>query len=193
MKKRLDEYMLLNGYTQSRTQAQNFILASKVKVNDVVVRQKSFIVGENDMVVLDDSKSYVSRGGNKLEHAIKEFAIDIKDKVCLDIGASTGGFTDCLLFHGAKKVYAIDVGHNQLAYKLRKDPKVVSIEKMNIKTVSRDMFDSIPQIIVSDVSFISITKFASIIKDLSQQNRRNHIFHSTHSSYLSKHASGQRF
>ncbi len=166
MKKRLDEYIVLKGYIETRTKAQNLILASKVKVNGVTVRQKSFIVSDTDIITVDNSQSYVSRGGNKIEHAIKEFALNVNGAICLDIGASTGGFTDCLLVNGAKKVYAIDVGHNQLAYKLRKDSRVVSIEKMNIKNVTRDMFEQIPQIIVSDVSFISITKFASIIKEV---------------------------
>lgn len=166
MKKRLDEYIVAKGYIETRTKAQNLILASKVKVNNVTVRQKSFVVTKDDVITVDDSQSYVSRGGNKIEHAIKEFGLDVNDVVCLDIGASTGGFTDCLLVCGARKVYAIDVGHNQLAYKLRKDSRVVSIEKMNIKNVTRDMFDEIPRIIVSDVSFISITKFASLIKEV---------------------------
>ena len=165
-KKRLDEQMLINGYVETRTRAQNLILASKVKVNNITVRQKSFLVSEPDIITVDDSSGYVSRGGNKLEHAIKEFNVDIKEKICLDIGSSTGGFTDCLLRHGAKKVYAIDVGHNQLAYKLRKDERVISIEKTNIKNITRDIFDEIPSIIVSDVSFISITKFADIIKTM---------------------------
>ncbi len=165
MKKRLDEMIVLRELTNTRTKAQNLILASKVKVNSVTVRQKSFVVSEDDTIECDDSSSYVSRGGNKIEYAIKEFGLNIENKICLDIGASTGGFTDCLLRHGAKKVYAIDVGRNQLAYKLRKDSRVVSIEKMNIKDISREIFEYIPSVIVSDVSFISITKFASIIKN----------------------------
>lgn len=166
MKKRLDEYIVAKGYIETRTKAQNLILASKVKVNDVTVRQKSFMVTDEDIITVDDSQSYVSRGGNKIEHAIKEFTLELDGAVCVDIGASTGGFTDCLLVHGAKKVYAIDVGHNQLAYKLRKDSRVVSMEKMNVKNVVRDMFDEMPTVIVSDVSFISITKFAAIIKEV---------------------------
>lgn len=161
---RLDEYIYGKSFTESRSKAQDIILAGCVTVNGVKVTSKSYNVKENDYVSVISVQKFVSRAGDKLEHAFSSFDIDIKDKICLDIGASTGGFTDCLLRRGAKKVYALDVGHNQLVYKLRKDHRVVSIEDMNAKNITRKMFDEIPCIIVSDVSFISVSKIAPVIK-----------------------------
>lgn len=162
---RLDEYIYNNSLTESRSKAQDIILAGSVAVNGIKVTSKSYNVKENDEVTLLESQKFVSRAGDKLEHAILSFNIDVKDKICLDIGSSTGGFTDCLLQNGAKKIYALDVGHNQLVYKLRKDDRVVSMEDINAKNITINMFnDTIPSIIVSDVSFISISKIAPVIK-----------------------------
>lgn len=108
LKLRLDEYLVINKYVDSRLLAQKLILNSKVFVNNIVINKPSYKVKENDIVNVElTNEKYVSRGGYKLESAIKEFNIDVKDKVCLDIGASTGGFTDCLLYHNAKLVIAI--------------------------------------------------------------------------------------
>lgn len=166
LEKRLDEQMILLGLCESRSKAQNLILAKSVRVNGQTETQKSVLVSENDIIEIDENIKYVSRGGFKLEHAIKEFSLDINGKVCLDIGASTGGFTDCLLQCGAEKVYALDVGQNQLSYKIRKDRRVVVMEKINIKDVTSEMFIPLPLLIVTDVSFISITKFAHVIKNI---------------------------
>ena len=160
---RLDEYLFKNGYTISRAKAQDIILAGCVFVNDIKVTSKSQNIKDEDKIRIIQNRKYVSRAGNKLEKAFLEFYISVKDKICLDIGSSTGGFTDCLLQNGAKKVYALDVGHNQLVYKLRNDKRVVSIEDFNAKNIKKEMFEEIPSIIVSDVSFISITKIAPII------------------------------
>ena len=161
---RLDEYVHSEGYTESRAKAQDIILAGCVFVNGVKVTSKAYKIKDTDNIEVVQNIKYVSRAGEKLEKAFLEFGISVENKICLDIGASTGGFTDCLLKYGAKKVYALDVGHNQLVYKLRNDDRVVSIEDFNAKDIKREMFnDEIPSIVVSDVSFISISKIAPII------------------------------
>lgn len=160
---RLDEYLVKNGYAKSRAKAQDIILAGCVFVNGVKVTSKSQNIKDICKIEIIQSRKYVSRAGDKLEKAFLEFDISVKDKICLDIGSSTGGFTDCLLQNGAKKVYALDVGHNQLVYKLRNDKRVVSIEDFNAKNIKREMFEEMPSVAVSDVSFISITKIAPII------------------------------
>lgn len=161
---RLDEYVHHNGYTESRSKAQDIILAGCVFVNGIKVTSKAQKIKDTDKIEVIQNRKYVSRAGEKLEKALLEFNLSVENKICLDIGASTGGFTDCLLFHGAKKVYALDVGHNQLVYKLRNDKRVISIEDFNAKDIKREMFEGeIPSIVVSDVSFISISKIAPII------------------------------
>ena len=161
---RLDEYVHGEGYTESRAKAQDIILAGCVFVNGVKVTSKAYKIKDTDNIEVVQNIKYVSRAGEKLEKAFLEFGISVENKICLDIGASTGGFTDCLLKYGAKKVYALDVGHNQLVYKLRNDSRVISIEDFNAKDIKRWMFnDEIPSVVVSDVSFISISKIAPII------------------------------
>ena len=161
---RLDEYVHSEGYTESRAKAQDIILAGCVFVNGVKVTSKAHKVKDTDRIEVINNIKYVSRAGEKLEKAFVAFGISVENKICLDIGASTGGFTDCLLKYGAKKVYALDVGHNQLVYKLRNDNRVVSIEDFNAKDIKRDMFnDGIPSVVVSDVSFISVSKISPII------------------------------
>ena len=161
---RLDEYVHHNGYTESRSKAQDIILAGCVFVNGVKVTSKAQKIKDTDKIEIIQNKKYVSRAGEKLEKALLEFNLSVENKICLDIGASTGGFTDCLLYYGAKKVYALDVGHNQIVYKLRNDNRVISIEDFNAKDIKREMFEGeTPSIVVSDVSFISISKIAPII------------------------------
>ena len=160
---RLDEYLFKNGYTISRAKAQDIILAGCVFVNDIKVTSKSQNIKDEDKIKIIQNRKYVSRAGDKLEKVFSEFDISVKDKICLDIGSSTGGFTDCILQNGAKKVYALDVGHNQLVYKLRNDKRVVSIEDFNAKNIKKEMFEENISVIVSDVSFISITKIAPVI------------------------------
>ncbi|MCZ9839842.1 TlyA family RNA methyltransferase [Brachyspira hyodysenteriae] len=161
---RLDEYVHSEGYTESRSKAQDIILAGCVFVNGVKVTSKAHKIKDTDNIEVVQNIKYVSRAGDKLEKAFLEFGISVENKICLDIGASTGGFTDCLLKYGAKKVYALDVGHNQLVYKLRNDNRVVSIEDFNAKDIKKEMFNNeIPSVVVSDVSFISISKIAPVI------------------------------
>lgn len=161
---RLDEYVHHNGYTESRSKAQDIILAGCVFVNGVKVTSKAQKIKDTDKIEIIQNRKYVSRAGEKLEKALLEFNLSVENKICLDIGASTGGFTDCLLCYGAKKVYALDVGHNQLVYKLKNDNRVISIEDFNAKDIKREMFEGeTPSIVVSDVSFISISKIAPVI------------------------------
>lgn len=160
---RLDEYLVSNCLVITIDEARNKILAGLITVNNSTNRDKSYKLKESDIVAINNGARFVSRSGEKLYHALKTFNIDAKDKVCLDIGSSTGGFTDCLLQNGASHIYALDVGHNQLAYKLRKDSRVTVIEDFNAKEIKEIMFKVPPEIIVSDVSFISIVKIAPII------------------------------
>ncbi len=155
---RLDVFLVSNGFCDSRNKAQNFINESRVFVNGKQVNKPSFDVKENDKVEVCQGTGfdYVGRGGNKLEHAIDTFKIDVADKICVDIGASTGGFTQCLLLKGAKKVFAVDSGTNQLSEVLKNDQRVVSIEGFNARNLSVSELDnSKVDVAVMDVSFIS--------------------------------------
>lgn len=155
---RLDVELVQRGLAESRQKAQELIRSGVVYVNSVVVNKPSSSVTESDKIeVLGEVLRYVGRGGLKLECAFNNFPLDVSNKVCLDIGASTGGFTDCLLQNGARKVYAVDVGHGQLHSSLQNREDVVSLEGINIKDLSADMLEDIPEFICSDVSFISLS------------------------------------
>ena len=156
-KQRLDVSLVTRGLCESRQMAQRLILAGEVMLNDRVADKSSITVKEEDRVDLKVKPRFVSRGGLKLEGALLTFGVDPEGFVCLDAGASTGGFTDCLLQSGAKKVFAFDVGTNQLAWKMRNDPRVVSREQFNLRHLDpRDVLDPI-DLAVFDVSFISLT------------------------------------
>jgi 23S rRNA (cytidine1920-2'-O)/16S rRNA (cytidine1409-2'-O)-methyltransferase len=158
---RLDQVLVERGLCPSREQAQRAIMAGRVKVNDQTARKPSDLVRAADDVILTELERYVSRGGHKLEHALQTFGIDAQGMTAIDLGASTGGFTDCLLQHGAARVYAVDVGHGQLAWKLRQDPRVVALERTNARDLSPDHFPHpfVPvDLIVIDCSFISLRK-----------------------------------
>lgn len=153
---RLDVALVQRGLVPSRERAQEAIGASLVRVNGVVVTKASRKVGEGDQVeLLGDPIGFVGRGGLKLEGALEHFAVNPAGLVCLDVGASTGGFTDCLLRRGARLVYAVDVGRDQLHPSLRQDPRVVVMEGTDIRTVTS--LPELPQLIAIDVSFISLT------------------------------------
>src|SRR5208282_1512397 len=126
---RLDQALVERGLCESREKAKRAVLAGQVRVNAQSARKPSDPVRPADALTLEAGEKYVSRGGHKLEHALKYFQFDVAGRVALDLGASTGGFTDCLLQHGAAKVFAVDVGRGQLAWKLRQDPRVVVMEK----------------------------------------------------------------
>ena len=159
---RLDKFIFEKFNLKSRQYAQTLIKENCVTVNGAVLNKASSEVDGSENVEINDYLKYVGRGGLKLEKALKVFSLDVNGMTAMDIGASTGGFTDCLLQNGVAKVYAIDVGHGQLAEKLCKDIRVVNLENTNIKDVSPSDFDSI-DIIVVDVSFISLEKIASSI------------------------------
>jgi len=156
-KKRLDLVLVEKGLIRSRDRAKAMIMAGKVIVNDTKVDKPGAQVKiEDRIMVKEDDHPYVSRGGLKLEKALNIFPVSVKDKVCLDIGASTGGFTDCLLKFGAKKVYAVDVGYGQLDWSLRQDERVVVIERTNIRNLTQDQVHEPMDIVVADTSFISL-------------------------------------
>lgn len=173
MKKRLDLILCEKGYFSTREKAKREIMAGNVIINEHAVTKAGTMFKEEDIksIRIKEKLAYVSRGGLKLEGAIKHFDIDFNDKIVLDIGASTGGFTDCSLQHGASFVYSIDVGTNQLDYTLRQNEKVLSIENMHINKVTKDMLvKGLADIVVADVSFISLTKIVDYVYLLSKSD-----------------------
>ena len=156
-KSRLDVHLVEHGFFSSREQAQRAIMAGEVRVGEAVVDKASVKVGDDAAVSVKAPSPYVGRGGVKLEGALRHFGLSVAGQIALDIGASTGGFTDCLLQQGAKKVYAIDVGHGQLAWKIRNDPRVIVREKLNARFLSRADLPERIDLCVIDVSFISLT------------------------------------
>ena len=158
LKLRLDKLLVDRGQAASRERAQALILAGKVLVNDQKLdKAGAQVPGEALIRVLGDDLKYVSRGGLKLERALEHWKIAVDGRVCLDVGASTGGFTDCLLQHGAARVIAVDTGYGQMAFKLREDPRVRLLEKTNARYLSREVLGETVDLIVMDVSFISAT------------------------------------
>ena len=170
-KKRLDLVVLEKRLADSRQRAQALILAGKVLVNNLIVDKSGTLVSPKDDIVLqEEDHPYVSRGGLKLEKALHTLGIDINGFVCLDVGASTGGFTDCLLQHGAGRVYAVDVGYGQLSWKLRQDPRVVVIERMNIRYMQPETIPQPLDLVTIDVSFISLKKVVPEILKFMKKN-----------------------
>ena len=158
-KHRLDRLLVDRGLFESRERAQSSIIAGQVLVNDQKVEKAGALVSENaDIRILGERMPYVSRGGLKLEAALREFSLEVRDEVALDVGASTGGFTDCLLQHGCRKVYAVDVGYGQLAWKIRQDPRVIAIDRVNIRDIDPELVPEPVDLVVIDVSFISLDK-----------------------------------
>lgn len=157
-KERIDVLLVKRGYFQSREQAKRAIMAGEVFVKNERVDKPGYKVNDNnEIIVKSEQQKYVGRGGYKLDKAIKYFELNLNDIVALDIGASTGGFTDCMLQHGAKKVYAIDVGYNQLAWKLRQDKRVIVKERYNFRYAKpEDFSEDTPMFATIDVSFISL-------------------------------------
>ena len=156
-KTRLDVAVFEGGYAPSREKAKAIIMAGLVYVNNQKVDKAGFELKEDDILeVRGNSLKYVSRGGLKLEKAMESFPITLKDKICMDVGASTGGFTDCMLQNGASKVYSIDVGYGQLAWKLRTDERVVNLERTNFRYVDSEKIKDLVDFASVDVSFISL-------------------------------------
>ena len=167
MKIRLDQYLVQHGMIQSRERAKALIMAGVVFVNEQKVDKAGEMIKEDAKVeVRGHDIGYVSRGGLKLEKAMQCFPLTPRGKVCMDIGASTGGFTDCMLQNGAVKVFSVDVGHGQLAWKLRNDPRVVCMEKTNIRYVTPQDIDDVLDFASVDVSFISLTKVLGPAREL---------------------------
>ena len=160
---RLDIRMLALGLVESRSIAQRLVMEGKVRVNGQVVLKSSEKVRDGDEITLEAEPRFVSRGGDKLEPALIGWGIDPTGWVCADVGASTGGFTDCLLQHGAAKVYAIDVGYGILHWKMRNDPRVVVMERTNARHV--ELLPEPVRLITIDASFISLEILLPVVKD----------------------------
>ena len=156
MKIRLDKLLLAKKLVPTRQKAQALIAAGQVLVDTKLADKAGAMVEDTCTIEIKESCPYVSRGGYKLEEGLRIFNIDPTGLVCLDIGASTGGFTDCLLQHGAAKVYAVDVGYGQLAWKLRQDPRVVVLERTNARYLTVEDFEDLPDLAVIDAAFISL-------------------------------------
>jgi 23S rRNA (cytidine1920-2'-O)/16S rRNA (cytidine1409-2'-O)-methyltransferase len=158
-KLRIDRLLVDRGLVESRERGQALIIAGQVLVNGQKQDKAGTLVPEDaDIRMLGGQVPYVSRGGLKLEAALREFNVSVKGRTALDVGASTGGFTDCLLQNGCTKIYAIDVGYGQMAWKLRQDPRVVVIERTNIRTMDPSLIHAPVDIVVIDASFISLEK-----------------------------------
>lgn len=171
MKERLDVLLVKRALAPSREKAKAVIMEGSVYVNGQKEDKAGSMFEENVQVeVRGKTLKYVSRGGLKLEKAVKQFGLSFADKICMDIGASTGGFTDCMLQNGAKKVYAVDVGYGQFAWTLRNDPRVVCMEKTNIRYVTPKDIDDVLDFASVDVSFISLTKVLEPAKELLAEN-----------------------
>ncbi len=158
MKLRLDKILVERGLAASRERAQALILAGKVLVEEQKVEKAGAQVDAQSAIrLLGEDLKYVSRGGLKLERALEHWEIDVRGKVCLDVGASTGGFTDCMLQHGASKVIAVDTGYGQMDFKIRQDGRVRLLEKCNARYLNADMVGEAVDFVAMDVSFISAT------------------------------------
>jgi 23S rRNA (cytidine1920-2'-O)/16S rRNA (cytidine1409-2'-O)-methyltransferase len=165
-RERLDLLLLERGLVESREEGRRKILAGDVLVNDQAVTKAGSLVDSGAAIRVKTASRYVSRGGFKLEKALHEFAIDASGKTALDVGASTGGFTDCLLAHGAARVFAVDVGYGQLDWKLRTDPRVVVFEKTNIRYLDRSSLPALAELATIDASFISLKLILPKLKEL---------------------------
>ncbi|MFH0924417.1 MAG: TlyA family RNA methyltransferase [bacterium] len=173
MKDRLDSLLLKRGLAKSQQQAKALIMSGVILVDNLRIDKAGNTVDINAEIRvkgIKEGNTYVSRGGIKLAKALERFRVTVQDKIALDIGASTGGFTDCLLQHGAKKVYALDVGYGQLAWKLRIDPRVILLERKNIRCLGKEELPELADLITIDVSFISLTKVLPIAKNIVKES-----------------------
>lgn len=168
---RLDLYLSENGYAKSRTEAKNLITGGAVRISGELVTKPSYeVFGEASVEIVKEISKYVSRGGYKLEGALLAFNASPKGRLCIDIGASSGGFTDCLLQNGAERVIAVDSGTMQLAESLRRDSRVIVMENFNARYMAPSDFDFTPSFAVMDVSFISATYIIKAIFDVLSEN-----------------------
>ena len=166
---RIDKLLVDRGLAPSRTKAQALVMSGVVLVDEQLVNKPSETFAANAIIRLkgldDAAAKYVGRGGLKLAAALREFHLDVSGLICLDVGASTGGFTDCLLQNGARKVVAVDVGHNQIDWRLRNDPAVTVIERRNARELTSEELPYRPDLVVADLSFISLTKVLPTLLD----------------------------
>lgn len=162
---RLDQYLARSGLCESRQKSRDLILMGSVLVNGKPVTKPAFLLRPDDVVEIREFFPYVSRAALKLLHAIRFFGIEVQGRVCVDVGASTGGFTQVLLENGASLVYAIDVGHDQLHSRLREDPRVVNLEGTNFKFVDRDMLKGNPNFLSMDVSFVAASSLLGKVSE----------------------------
>ena len=170
-KQRLDVYLTENGYAETREKAKAYIMSGIIFVNDQKEDKAGTMIKEDDVVEMRGKQMpYVSRGGYKLEKAVDSFSIDLTGCVCMDVGASTGGFTDCMLQNGAVKVYSVDVGYGQLAWKLRCDERVVNLERTNARYLTHENVPDEIDFTSVDVSFISLKLVLPVIKELLSEN-----------------------
>jgi 23S rRNA (cytidine1920-2'-O)/16S rRNA (cytidine1409-2'-O)-methyltransferase len=173
-RERIDKLLVERGLAESRTKAQAMVMAGVVLVDEQRVEKPSEQISSDSQIRIkhadDPTSRYVGRGGLKLEAALNAFKLDVRGSVCLDVGASTGGFTDCLLQNGAAKVFAIDVGHNQIDWRLRNDPRVEVREGVNARYLMPEDFSINFDLVVIDVSFISVTKVLPAIVSLFKPN-----------------------
>ena len=170
VKVRLDTLLIERGLVTTRQQAIGLILSGNILVDGIKIEKAGKAVPEDAEIVVKETLRYVGRGGLKLEEAIRSFNLNVKDKSAIDIGASTGGFTDCLLQHGAKKVYAVDVGYGQLHWRLRQDTRVINIEKTHILKLDWRLIQDPIDIATVDLSFISVTRIFPVLCEHLQQS-----------------------
>ncbi len=169
-KLRLDSLLKEKGLVQSRSKGQAIIMAGSVAVDgNIITKPGHFVSPSQRIEIKEDPCPFVSRGGLKLQKALERFQVSVSQRVCLDVGASTGGFTHCLLQHGAKLVYAIDVGYGQLDWNLRNRVDIVNLERTNIRHVSQDIFHEIPDLATIDTSFISLKIVVPKVQELIQE------------------------
>ena len=171
-KERLDKLLVARGLVESRTKAQALVLAGRVYNGEERLEKPGQLVALDSALTLRSSLPFVGRGGLKLQGALDHFQVDVRNKRCLDIGASTGGFTDCLLQRGAARVVAVDVGYGQLDWKLRQDPRVEVREKVNARYLDAGDFEERFDLIVADVSFISLTKIFPVMPPLAAEGAK---------------------
>ena len=167
---RLDQALVERALCDSREKAKRLILAGSVRINGHPAKKASDSVKPADAIIVDTPEIFISRGGHKLEHALEHFQLNVTGLTAIDLGASTGGFTDCLLQRGAAKVFAVDVGQGQLAWKLRNDRRVVVMEKTNARFLKPENFPAAADLIVADCSFISLTKILPAAEPLLKSN-----------------------
>ncbi len=166
-RRRIDTELVRRGLAATRSEAARYVAEGRVLVSGTVANKTSRLVAPAESVrVQQDGPRFVSRGGHKLDGALNKFSLNVTQRVCLDVGASTGGFTDCLLQRGAHMVYALDVGYGQLDQRLREDPRVVVMEKTHINDVDLSVFPQQPTLAVADVSFISLTRIIATVTGL---------------------------